>query len=425
MRRGADGLTVRQGERFAVYLDSVPVHFDWTRARTVQELRRKAGIDAGQPSWSTHKVKSWVSSGNTLHELEAGFCRRLPPRELGAGELVLMAEHLARRLDLDGWPAYRVNPMTGALQRNGTAARCLHALMLLDLTGRLTGHPEWQALAARGISHAVAALGDPGELRFEMPDHVTGPVAEAALLLAVSRARHPALSSPAIGALAARIGSWIRPDGSLRPDGVVPSRADQDFLPSIALMALSAYWLETDADPDVDWNGIRSWYRRRAELVRPWGVMAWHAQVWAQVGDLTGGDEHYRTSVELASWMADHQLSRDGSFLTDMYECGASFHTAFAAEGVAAGWRSAVLLGDESQAGRLERSWHAAMTFMDRLLVHREDTFWMADPAAAYGAVRLAPACSDLRVDYTSHTMMALAAGLSAGDLLPALSTAR
>ena len=179
-------------------------------------------------------------------------------------------------------------------------------------------------------------------------------------------------------------------------------------------MALSSYAQETGVPLEIDWECICRWYQRRADLIHPWGLMTWHAQVWHQVARLTGESGYDEVSMQLAAWMAERQLDCDGSFLTDMYDQGASFHTGFAAEGIAAGWRSAVLLGNDDRAKTFEQSWRSAMTFMDRLLVRREDTFWMPDPVLAAGGIRCAPASSDMRVDYTSHTMMAVIGGSDA-----------
>lgn len=413
VRRGKDALSVRDGERFAVYLDSLPVHFDWTKKRMVSELLRKAGIESGNPSWSTHKVQSWLSVDDTVQTLDNGFCTRATPRWLATDELALMGEHLVRRLDLDGWPAYSIRLRQATLQRSGTAARCLHALIALEAAGQHLARPEWVNLAGRGVDYAVSRLLPDGP-RLNIPRHTSGPVAEALLLTAVAKTHHPALKSDTVDALVRKIGSWVRPDGSVRPPDVLACAADHDYLPGIALMALSSYAQETGVPLEIDWECICRWYQRRADLIHPWGLMTWHAQVWHQVARLTGESGYDEVSMQLAAWMAERQLDCDGSFLTDMYDQGASFHTGFAAEGIAAGWRSAVLLGNDDRAKTFEQSWRSAMTFMDRLLVRREDTFWMPDPVLAAGGIRCAPASSDMRVDYTSHTMMAVIGGSDA-----------
>jgi orotate phosphoribosyltransferase/AMMECR1 domain-containing protein len=413
LRRGKDGLSVRDGERFAVYLDSVPVHYDWTKKHTVSQLLQKAGIKPENAAWSTHKVQSWMSIGDTIHTLDNGFSTHHAAHWLTTEDLVLMGEHLVRRLDLDHWPAYSIRPRQGTLHRSGTSARCLHALIALDAAGHRADRPEWVTLAAGGIDYALSRLSH-DDMTLDIPSHTSGPVAEALLLTAVASTRHPALKSNAIESLARKIGSWARPDGSIRPPNVLASAADHDFLPGIALMALSTYAFETGVSLEIDWDRVCCWYRRRAELVHPWALMAWHAQAWHQVARLTGDYRYDEISIELATWMVERQLEGDGSFLTDMYDQGASFHTGFAAEGVAAGWRSAILLGDDDRAKIFELSWQRAMTFMNRLLVLREDTFWMPEPVLAAGGIRCALASSDMRVDYTSHTMMAVIGGLAA-----------
>ncbi len=411
-RRGRDSVFVEQKGRSALYLDSVVVHHAWTKEEAARALLRKAGISEPPLRWTTYKTAGWVRTPEGNFELTGGNCRRQPGQALGADDVTLMAEHLVRRQDVDGWPAYGIRALQGTYVRTGTAARCLHALRVLDLAGRHTGREEWRAAARRGIDHALDGLrGEPAPT-LELQDHSCGAGAEACLLGTVASSGHPALDSPTIGALADKLRAMVQPDGCVLPPRVSRSRADADLFPGLALSSLATYGRAVGDDLGLDWPTIRSWYLRRARLVHPWGLLSWQAQVWNVVGDLTGDPAHHEAAVELCDQMVEGQLAVDGSFLTDMGTSGPGFHTAFVAEGIAAGRRSALAIEDEGKVKRFRDSWDAAMAFCDQLIFRRPDTYWTPEPTFVLGGIRSTPLTSTLRVDYTSHTLLALLGGL-------------
>ncbi len=412
-RRGRDALLVQQGDRFATYLDSVVVQHDWTKADTAKALLRKAGIASGPGSWTTYKTAAWVHTPEGNFELSGGHCRHGPDAAITAEDVPLLAEHLVRRLDMDGWPAYGISALRGAYVRRGTATRCLHALRVLDLAGQWAGHDAWRAAARKGIEYAMEGLGRGPGGALGIRDHAGGAGAEACLLGALATSGHPALDSEEIRSLARRVRSTVQPEGCVLAPGVTRSRSDADLLPGLTLTSLGTYSAATGEDLQLDWHAIRAWYLRRARLVHPWGLMSWQAQVWDLVATLTGDASHYETTLELCEWMADRQVSVDGSFLTDMGTQGPGFHTAFAAEGIAAGIHAASALDEDARAKRLRDSWHAAMSFCDQLLFRRCDTYWTPEPTMVLGGIRATPYSTALRVDFTSHTLQALLNGLA------------
>ncbi len=176
------------------------------------------------------------------------------------------------------------------------------------------------------------------------------------------------------------------------------------------VLALSRYHRAGRAGTDVDADRVLAFYRRRFRARRPWSLASWHAQAWAEWhrSGAPGGRAAPEFVFELADWMVAQQLRVDGSYLVDLGSHAPTVLTGFVAEGVGAAWRLAADLGDRDRARRYADSHRAAMGFLDRLLVRREDTFWMAEPDRAVGGVRAALATADLRIDYTAHTLGAL-----------------
>jgi hypothetical protein len=157
------------------------------------------------------------------------------------------------------------------------------------------------------------------------------------------------------------------------------------------------------------------WYRRRFRLLRRWGLAVWHMQAWALICEATG-DTRYRDFVfEMADWALGWQLEKDGSFVTDLYPSGPSFHTAFVAEGLAAAWRLARGAGDHERAARYAHACRRAASFMSELIIRPDDSYCLRDPDRAIGGVRPARDRSDVRIDFVSHALLALVTGPDAG----------
>jgi orotate phosphoribosyltransferase/AMMECR1 domain-containing protein len=417
LRAGRDSFSVHHDGRWALFLDSVIPQQNWSREQAVRALLAMSQISTGTPSWTTYKTASWVGHAGRVWRLESGARRRASNERLSSDDVALLGTHLHRRLDLDGWPASRISARAGTYERSGSAARCLHALQVLCQAGRAYQRPEWERDAQHGLRFAIRHLSGDRTRVLALSHHACGPLADARLLDAMVSVGDGEFLGDEAHDLASRIERWIREDGSVRPEGVTPSRSDADFLPGNALLALVRYLLATRRRTDVNWSVIRAWYERRFSQVHPWALAAWHCQIWPLVSALTGDRSHLEFAFALADWMCGRQLRADGSFLTDLSRSGPSFHTAMAAIGIAAAWHAALEVGESERCTRYRDSWLGAMAFLDRLLIRADDAYWMAEPAVAVGAVRGIPASYELRVDCTSETLLALHEGLRASEV--------
>ena len=419
-RAGRDCLVVRQGDLRAVALESDLCHNSWTKQETVDALVKKAGITAERALWTTYKTATWAHGGGSTRRHEYGAARR-HAEPLAAHDVLAMGEHLYRRLDVNGWPAYAVSAFYGRYQRTGGAPRCIQGLHALSEAADFCQQQLWQAGAQRGLNYAADYV-RPDTQSLHVPEHGGGPMAEACLLHAVAAAGDDSLLTR-MEPLARRLCSWVQSDGIVLSEGALRSRTDVDFLPGVALLALAKYGRRTGSDLAIDWGRVRGWHRRRFELLHPWGTALWHALVWPVVFQLSGKDADAGFAFEIADWMTAQQLRSDGTFLTDLHETGHSFHTACAARGIAAAWDLAIEVGDAGRARRYQDGWNRAMTFMSRLVVRVEDTFWMPEPPMIIGAVRGALTSYELRADQSGYTVLSLLGGLRAQARMKARAT--
>ena len=218
LRRGRDSLAVRQGSASAIFLESAIVQPDCTKHELAATLLAEAGIvEEGSASWTTYKTVTWVRGPEGDFEVESGSCRRPPGQAIGPGDLPLLAEHLIRRFDGAGWPAYSLRALEGTYVREGTAARCLHALRVLHDAGRVGAEDSWCSAALPGIEFALSHLRGGTTPNLVIPGHRAGTTAEAYLLGSIAGARPDLVESPEATALAAKLRACIGSDGCILP----------------------------------------------------------------------------------------------------------------------------------------------------------------------------------------------------------------
>ncbi|NMO93245.1 hypothetical protein [Actinomycetospora sp. TBRC 11914] len=404
MRRGRDAVEAREGDRHGLLTEYAVAHHELAARDVATTLTRMTGTTA--PTWTAHQAATWVHrAGDDARRLALGYVDR-PGGRITTDDVGLLATHVRRRADADGWPSYAYDPRTGREQRSGTAARCVHGLRVLLEAGTALDRPDWQDDARRGLAVARRLL-DPADGQLHVPEHLPSGMASAGLLATVE----PGVDDGAwADGLARHLAGWVRADGSVREPGVVPTRSEPDYMPGAVVLALARYHRAGRLGVDVDADQVLAFHRRRFRCLRPWSLASWQAQGWAEWHRSGAPGAHAAPEFvfELADWMVDRQLRVDGSYLVDLGSRAPTVLTGFVAEGVGAAWRLAEDLGESARARCYADSHRAAMGFLDRLLVRREDTFWMAEPERALGGVRAALAMAEVRIDYPAHTLGAL-----------------
>jgi hypothetical protein len=324
-----------------------------------------------------------------------------------------LAGYVVRMLGSDPLPTYLYDPVSGERIERGTAARGLHALIALDEAGELRGQPAWRELAAGHLTRCLAHLHTAmGETTLRLTGHEGGALADCVLLAGAARLGGRAVGEAPVRALAARVRRMLQDDGRIcdHPNSLAVPQ-DHDFLPGVALWALSRYAEAAGEPATISLAAQLAWHRRRFRLLHPWGMVGWQAQGWEAVHAIDPDPRFAALVFEVADWALERQLDKNGAFLEDLSPHEPSFNTGFIAEGIAAAWALARRTGDDACAARYEASFRAAARFLRSLIISPDDTFCLRDPDLAIGGVRSTPSSAAVRIDQVSHTLRALVAG--------------
>jgi AMMECR1 domain-containing protein/orotate phosphoribosyltransferase len=426
LRLGRDSLAVQQAEHRAVFLESVGPHFDWSKEKLTQRLLSKAGATDGTANWTTYRTATWLLTSDGAVPHVFGFAA--PPdgpcdSPALRGDLALLGRYVDANLLPSGLPRYAQTPVPGWKWDHGSVARAVHGLMGLVIAGRLLRRPDWRRHGEEGIRRCLDAV--------EIPEHATAgrlrlvgktcePMADCLLLTAATRAGCGGKHCRQMNALAARVASMFREDGSIHPDGQ-PIRMDRDndYLPNAAILALAVHYGNAPAGLAARMEPYRAWQLRRFRLLHRWGQAGWLPQACAAVYFATGDPVYASTAFEVADWCLDRQIEATGAFLTDLAPGGPTFHTAFIAEAIADTWALALALNERERAQRYQRSWYSTMRFARQLIIRPVDAPCLADPDRSIGGVRGSLTSSTVRIDFVSHLIVAMAKGLPLPERAP------
>jgi hypothetical protein len=392
-------------------LPSALTYNNWSATEFVQVALARTGGPAEKCRFTTYQTAEWVSGRHGVFPLRFGF----PVHERKAFDLAQaessigrLATYIYKSIGTDGLPCYALGPVTGERVHAGTAARSLHGLLTLDAAGEFLGVPEWRASALCGLEQCLRYVRNGA---VQLPERSNGGLGDCVLLAATARSGSELVFSRAARELAANLAAQFRTDGRISPYlKRLEFPDDQDYFPGAALWAMGEYCRATGfACPAASTH--LDWYQKRFRSIPNWGMAGWQPQGWKSLFQLTHDTSHADMAFACADWAVEQQLEKNGAFLEDLSPDEPSFDTGFIAEGIAAAWNIAVMVGDDARAGRYERSWCQAMGFMTTLMVYPEDTFCMRTGDLAVGGVRSMLSRSDIRIDQVSHCLSALVEG--------------
>jgi orotate phosphoribosyltransferase len=417
LRRGLDALLVRQEDRRGIFLPVAAVYFNWTKEQLARQLLHKTGIEKRPYTWTTFKTSTWLQSERGVSRIAFGFPERMAIEYDFARcqrDCELLAGYVLNHLGPDGLPEYLQYPLDGQHTRSGTAARVISGLVALAEAGRVFGRSDWLAAAVGGFTHCLKYLEMTSDrCVLALPGQASDHMACCLLLCGIVACDDPGLLHSGIHGLARKMTEMLQPDGRITATpNALGMQQDHDFLPGAVLVAIARYYNATVRQVSVGTLAAHlEWYRRRFRLAHPWGMVGWQSQAWAMMYNLTRDQDQASFVFELVDWALDWQLEKSGAFLTDLWPYGPSFHTAFVAEGVAEAWHLALSLDDGDRARKYRKAWEDAANFLTNLIIYPEDTFCMNDSRRSVGGVRGTLTTSDVRIDYVSHSILALVKG--------------
>lgn len=417
VRLGKDSLFASDGKGSALILAHIPIQYDWDKRYFAQSVLRKARISMQPCWWTTYATKSWLGRGGKTKPLDCSFVERQespPDDEVSRSREI--ARYIIGQLDASGLPHYAYQPILNKSTTVGSSVRAILALEALMDAAEVFSALELRVLATTGLRSLCEAISKSGERpRLVFPGANDGISADVALVSAVYRTKDSdLLSHQGLKSLRQSLDRLFHEDGVISPISAGHRmNTDHDLFPGSALrMAGRIAAVEGSETLPKSLPATLDWYRRRFEVLHPWGMVWWQIQGWRAIHATTGDSSSVPFVFEMADWALQHQLQVNGAFLVDYATDGPSFHTACVLEGLADALQIAFSQGDKPRATAYELAWRRGIRFMQRLICLAEDTYAMPEPVKCVGGVRASLTSTNFRIDFAAHTLSAVCKGL-------------
>ena len=376
---------------FALILAPYSVLGEYRAAQFMFEAARKAKLAPERARWLTFETAAFLCESGGIVPIDRGFPRREPAAATDMAALTnRLARHrayLAAAVQPDGLPIYAHDVERGTHIVQGSTARRLfaaHALNDGDLLRFLAAHDA--GTVERAIDWDLSC--------------------DALLLTALDELGDEARLARVAAEAVARLAALVHPDGAIfegrRIDG------DLDFMSGSVLQALGT--MDRRNLPSLSREQLASvfaFYRKRFDLVSPWGMTWWHAAGWYAWRHAL---DTYGFVCELADFAVARQHRATGAFLTD-YTDEPSFHTACVLEGIVTAWEYALDRNDDERIERYRAAWLDGQRFMETLTYGPHDNYFLR-AVPLDGAVRATPTSANVRTDFIAHAILSLERGL-------------
>ncbi|MDB5072276.1 MAG: Orotate phosphoribosyltransferase [Candidatus Eremiobacteraeota bacterium] len=397
---GRHSVAAYGNDDFALILAPYGVLGDYSPVQFLREVARKAKIPVERARWLTFETAAWLSEARGISALDRGFPRRAEPQPPTIASLrARLARHcayVAATVQPDGLPAYEHDVERGTHTYDGSGARLLFVAHALD-AGTFDG-----SRTRTGLERFLLAR-DAGKVTRAMPWDVA---CDAMLLTALDELGDDALIARFAPDAVERLAQLVHADGAIfagrRIDG------DLDFLSGSVLEALGV--MDRRGFKSLDAEQLArafAFYRKRFDLVAPWGMVWWHTAGWFAWRHRV---DAYGFACELADFALARQHRASGAFLTD-YTDEPAFHTACVLEGIVTAWEYALERGDAERARRCRDAWFEGQRFMETLTYGPDDNYFLRT-VPLDGGVRATPVSANVRTDFVGHAISSLTRGL-------------
>lgn len=422
---GVHAVEVRQGKRRAFFKAEVPITKNYTRAKTLARLCRKAKL--GKDCQNDPKTKVFTYKTLTFHQARGEAPTQLV-RGNPAQDPTLDQALLEARLKLAmGWFKASVNPETGRGQYqyfpspdryddDNNHVRQMGTLWAItELRGRLKDDdPKIAALIKATLDHYLTQ--DLVEREGYAFFSVEGKAKLAFNAFAILALLHTP-DYPDADALMAKLARGIlhqqQDDGSYATYFESDRNSGVEFYPGESMLALMRLHAKTQEKDYLDsvkraFPHYRDYWRGKKNTP----MLSWHSQTYRLLYEATGDKEVAEHTFEMNDWLIEaHQVTSTPypDFMGGFSRKGhPNISSATYLEGLLDATAVAQAAGDEARASRYEEAARRAMAFVLRLQFTDANSFYLKAPDKALGGFRHALTKNNLRNDNTQHAAMAM-----------------
>ncbi len=413
-RLGRQALAVRQGSQDGMLLPFVAVRDSLDATSYAREVIEKAEITGPPFRWIRFDCATWLADEDGVDLIELGFRQSAadcPFKDMARKLAEWQCDYLVRNIREEGGFFSLFEPFQNRLYRGHDVARGMHATWILLRAAHVLNRESAMDGASRVLDEYIDKLREsPEGIWLEDEDGCPSVAELSFLLLALVELdagdHRRALGSHIASTLASRIDAHGRI--STHRDAGAGTDEFQDYFPGQVLLAMAAAvhagFIAREAIP------IRRalfYYRHRFRYKRNFGQVSWLIQAGRLWWEVDRDSDWAELVFEIADWIREFQLEKNGGFITGHQQDGPGYTTALYLEGLSAAAALASLNGDRRRHLDYMGACENGIRFLWQLTIRPEHASMLPSPRYALGGLRRSLTASEVRLDFVQHSLAA------------------
>ena len=405
---------VGQNQRYGMLLPFVAITNSLDAAGYAVEVIDKAGITRAPYHWIRFDCATWLADGRGVESIEYGF--RQPAKEFRFEETLReltewQCGYLLRNIHEKGGFYATFEPFQNWIYRGHGTARGTHATWILMKAGHALNRPTAIESAGKLLDgYLVNILETDAGLWLEEDDNSPSVAELSFILLTITELEAGDSRRTLAPRIAAALWSRIDVHGRIAThrDNDAGTDEFQDYFPGQTLLALAAAALSGLASKDeARLHNAFLYYRHRFRYKRNFGQISWLMQAGRLWWKADGESAWAEFVFEIADWIREFQLDKNGGFITRHQQDGPGYTTALYLEGLAAAAALAALTGDRPRYLDYMSACENGFRFLRQLTIGPEHDAMLPNPGYALGGLRRSLTASEIRLDFVQHSLAA------------------
>lgn len=404
---GRQALQVTNNHKTGIVLPESAIHNGFTGKQCAELACQQAGIDNETPAyWQMFDCYMHAVGHNQSYPLSMSLPERLTDKvsinlDSQCQKLNLFTKRMARS---DGGFFLYYQPFSDILSGKAESIRVAYAAWV---QARTVNYSEDRGIVLDWVNELISYC---AKQQCDSKNSLTN-IAFTALASHVYSDVQEAILTVDLSPLWKSIDHY----GRIQLEAHTLSGSSQDFVPGQILLALaqcSDDILTTEQQKKIE--SAIGFYASRFRHHPNCYQICWLGQAFSawHKRDARTVPLHYLT--ELADWVLQFQLSKNGGFITNMQLDSPGFSSAVYLESIAAIALACALVGEQSKAQYYLGRCDQGFDFLNKLSLLDIDRSFVPNPDFAIGAIRCSEQNAIVHIDYITHSLSALQYALEA-----------
>ncbi|MBI2650017.1 AMMECR1 domain-containing protein [Candidatus Woesearchaeota archaeon] len=322
----------------------------------------------------------------------------------------------------DGAYEYFFNPTNGYYSKKNNIIRQALAAYSMAKAYQSTGDKDYLDSAERNINFILTHLREENNIAYLQFDNISNLGSAAVALIAMLELPNYRKYDREINLLSNLLLSMQREDGSFITYYNSNQPDDFDFYPGEAMLALVRLYEKTG-----DKRYLKAvekafpFYKGYFDRTKHEAFVMWQISTFYETYEITKKQEYADFVFEMADWIMNQQYDEKNTPYSDFLGGFSDFLGGFGgnggmptlssavyADGIADAYTLAKIVNDRNKVKKYGKSLRLASRFILQLQFDDVNTYYVPNPEKAIGAIRESLISNNLRIDYTSHSVLAL-----------------